>query len=129
MSYMRPLKHGEAGGKRKEGEEQKKEKEREAEGERLCCMSLPLEGCRGRGREEEGGRGGSLTSARLEPQWLARIQPHSAFDEAWILELNQSHMSPTERETEMPERLGEGDRGGGRDGERVQREGWRTGKE
>lgn len=56
-------------------------------------------------KEEEGGRGGSLTSARLEPQWLARIQPHSAFDEGWILKLNQSHMSPTERETERPERL------------------------
>lgn len=52
----------------------------------------------------------------MEPQWLARIQPHSAFDEGWILKLNQSHMSPTEREreTEWPERLGEGDRGGGR---------------
>lgn len=57
--------------------------------------------------EERGRRGGSLTSARLEPQWLARIQPHSAFDEGWILKLNQSHMSPTEREreTERPERL------------------------
>lgn len=57
--------------------------------------------------EEKGRRGGSLTSARLEPQWLARIQPHSAFDEGWILKLNQSHMSPTEREreTERPERL------------------------
>lgn len=54
--------------------------------------------------EEEGGRGGSLTSARLEPQWLACIRPHSAFDEGWILELNQSHMSTTERETERPER-------------------------
>lgn len=89
-------------------------------------MSSPLEGCRGWGgdeeeeeEEEERGRGGSLTSARLEPQWLARIQPHSAFDEGWILKLNQSHMTPTEREreTERPERLGEGDRGGGRDGE------------
>lgn len=96
-------------------------------------MSLPLEGCRGWGgeeeEEEEGGRGGSLTSARLEPQWLARIQPHSAFDEGWILKLNQSHMSPTERErkTERPERLAEGDRGGSKDGVRVLREGWKTG--
>lgn len=71
-----------------------------------------LEGCRRSEEEEEeeeerGRRGGSLTSARLEPQWLARIQPHSAFDEGWILKLNQSHMSPTEREreTERPERL------------------------
>lgn len=107
MSYMRILKCGETGGKRKEGEEEKEEKEKEggeAEGKLLCCVSLPLEGCLGWGgeeeEEEEGGRGGSLTSARLEPQWLARIQPHSAFDEGWILKLNQSHMSPTERERE-----------------------------
>lgn len=48
----------------------------------------------------------SFTSARLEPRWLARIQPHSVFDEGWILKLNQSHMSPTEseRETDRPER-------------------------
>lgn len=49
--------------------------------------------------------GCSFTSARLEPRWLARIQPHSVFDEAWILKLNQSHMSPTERGRER-----EGDR-------------------
>lgn len=67
----------------------------------------------------------------MEPQWLARIQPHSAFDEGWIPELNQSHMSPTEkeRETERPERLREGDRRGGRDGESNLREGRKTGKE
>lgn len=66
----------------------------------------------------------------MEPQWLARIQPHSAFDEGWILKLNQSHMSPTEREreTERPERLGERDRGGGIGMERL-KEGWKTGKE
>lgn len=107
------------------------------EGRGLRCMSLLLEGCRGcgvggeeeeeEGVEEERGGGGSLTSARLEPQWLARIQPHSAFDEGWILKLNQSHMSPTEREreTERPERLGERDRGGGRDWETERRVGRR----
>lgn len=60
------------------------EEERKKEGGRMCRMSFPLEGCRGGGseeEEEEGGRAGSLTSARLEPQWLARIQPHCAFDE------------------------------------------------
>lgn len=57
----------------------------------------------------------SFTSARLEPWWLARIQPHSVFDEGWILKLNQSHMSPTERargrQTGLKDR--ERDRGGG----------------
>lgn len=60
--------------------------------------------------------GCSFTSARLEPRWLARIQPHSVFDEGWILKLNQSHMSPTARarggQTSLEER--ERDRGGGR---------------
>lgn len=60
--------------------------------------------------------GCSFTSARLEPRWLARIQPHSVFDEGWILKLNQSHMSPTERargrQTGLKDR--EQDGGGGR---------------
>lgn len=64
--------------------------------------------------EKEGGC--SFTSASLEPRWLARIQPHSGFDEAWILKLNQSHMSPTERvrgrQTGLKDR--ERDGGGGR---------------
>lgn len=119
MSYTRILwsveKLGEGGRK-----EEKKEKEKEE------LMSLLLqgggwgvEGVRKKRRRRWKGRGGSLTSARLEPQWLARIQPHSAFDEGWILKLNQSHMSPTEREreTERPERLGDVDRGGAGDEE------------
>lgn len=109
------------------GEEEKREKEKQGVGGGVVSYELAAGGMPGlwggeeeeEEEEEERGRGGSLTSARLEPQWLARIQPHSAFDEGWILKLNQSHMSPTEREreTERPERLGEGDRGGGRDGE------------
>lgn len=71
-------------------------------------------GRRGVGSGEGGGR--SFTSARLEPQWLARIQPHSVFDEGWVLKLNQSHMSPTERasgrQTGLKDR--ERDGGGGR---------------
>lgn len=62
------------------------------------------------------GRGCSFTSARLEPRWLGRIQPHTVFDEGWILKLNQSHMSPTERargrQTGLKDR--ERDGGGGR---------------
>lgn len=57
-------------------------------------------------RSRKWGRRGvcSFTSARLESRWLARIQPHTVFDEGWILKLNQSHMSPTERATDRPER-------------------------
>lgn len=58
----------------------------------------------------------------MEPQWLARIQPHTAFDEGWILKLNQSHMSPTEREKDW-ERETEGVVGM----ERL-KEGWKTGR-
>lgn len=61
-----------------------------------------------------GKKGGcSFTSARLEPRWLARIQPHSLFDEGWILKLNQSHMSPTERARGGQTGLKEGERDGG----------------
>lgn len=60
----------------------------------------------------------------MEPQWLARIQPHSAFDEGWILELNQSHMSPTEREGDKEARETEGVAAIVR-----LKEGWKTGKE
>lgn len=67
------------------------------------------------------GNGGSLSSASLEPQWLARIQPHCAFDEGWMLELNQSHMSPAETEA----RSTEIDRGGGGT---VPREEYKTGE-
>lgn len=80
--------------------------------------------------KEEGGRGGSLTSARLEPQWLARIQPHSAFDEGWILKLNQSHMTPTERETGRQRGLKDWERGTeGVVGIEKLKERWKTGKE
>lgn len=69
------------------------------------------------GRSEGiGGGVGSFTSTRLEPRWLARIQPHSVFDEGWILKLNQSHMSPTERARGRqtgPERDGDRQRDGG----------------
>lgn len=55
----------------------------------------------------------SFTSTRLEPQWLARIQPHSGFDEGWILKLNQSHMSPTERASGRQTGLRDRERDGG----------------
>ncbi|CAJ1050415.1 unnamed protein product [Xyrichtys novacula] len=95
-------------------------------------------GVRKKNEEEEeeeddgGGMGGSLTSARLEPQWLARIRPHSSFDEGWILQLNQSHMSPTVRETREARETGGGRQRGegeeeGEERDRL-REGGKTGE-
>lgn len=85
--------------RRKEGDKCKIEKGRSCVVWSCCWMDAAAGewgrgGGRG-GRKKE--RGGWLTRERLEPQWLARIRPHSSFDEGWILKLNQSHMSPTVR--------------------------------
>lgn len=66
--------------------------------EERCHISSVLDRCQSEDEEEENlESGGSLTSLRLEPPWLARIQPHYPFDGGWILQLNQSHMSPAVR--------------------------------